>query len=75
VKSPAPCFLEVLESRIAPATFVVSTLKDLTDDAHDTGSLRDAIFLANANAAVGGDDIVFQTIVRGHPAPLVGKSY
>lgn len=50
--------IEPLEARIAPAVFIVSTLKDLTDSAHDTGSLRDAIYNANANA--GPDTIIFQ---------------
>ena len=60
--------IEMLESRIAPATLIVSTLKDITDTAHDTGSLRDAIFLADATPGVT-DNIVFQKIGG---APLTG---
>lgn len=59
--------IEPLEARIAPAVLFVSTLKDITDVAHDTGSLRDAIF--NANAATGDDTIIFQTI---QATPLTG---
>jgi hypothetical protein len=73
--SPAVCHrnfscIEPLEARIAPAVLIVSTLKDITDPAHDTGSLRDAIF--NANAAVGDDSIIFQTTLHGHVVPLHG---
>ena len=60
--------IEALESRIAPAgvIFTVTTLKDITDSLHDTGSLRDAIFKANA-ANNGNDTIVFQKAVGGSP--------
>lgn len=44
--------IELLEARIAPATFTVTTLAD-----SGAGSLRDAI--AQANGAVGADKIVF----------------
>lgn len=55
-------FIESLESRIAPAVFLVATTADSTDAAHDTGSLRDAIALANAQ--IGKDTIKFHL-----PAP------
>lgn len=51
--------IEPLEARIAPATILVTTFKDITSAAHDTGSLRDAIFLANASVGVP-DEIIFQ---------------
>ena len=70
MKAPLFSFIEVLESRIAPAALVVTTLKDVTDANHDTGSLRDAIF--QANAAVGPDTIEFQTTVHSKTKPLVG---
>jgi hypothetical protein len=41
--------IEVLEARIAPATFTVTTLKDITNSGHTTGSLRDAIINADAS--------------------------
>jgi hypothetical protein len=55
--------IEPLESRIAPAsvttpTEFVSTLKDITNSTHSTGSLRDAIYLADN--ATGLTDIVFK---------------
>jgi hypothetical protein len=46
---PPPPSIEPLESRIAPATFTVTTLGDHTDSSHDIGSLRDAILQANAS--------------------------
>jgi hypothetical protein len=49
--------LEALESRVAPATFTVTTLAD-----SGTGSLRDA--LAKADTSPGADKIVFKL-----PAP------
>src|SRR4030095_7161833 len=49
---------ELLESRIAPATFVVTTLSDSGE-----GSLRDAIATANANP--GADVITFQSGLTG----------
>lgn len=49
--------IEPLESRIAPSVFLVTTTADITDAAHDTGSLRDAIALADAHA--GADTIQF----------------
>src|SRR5579862_3306395 len=63
--------IEVLESRIAPTgglIFKVTTLKDVTDANHDTGSLRDAIF--NADAA--GGSIVFEMTAGTKTAPLRG---
>lgn len=51
--------IEPLEARIAPATIFVTTLKDITSAANDTGSLRDAILLANASVGVA-DEIIFQ---------------
>ncbi len=50
--APSSFHIEVLESRIAPATFIVSNLLDAGD-----GSLRDAI--AKANLAAGLDTITF----------------
>ncbi|MGA3170095.1 MAG: choice-of-anchor Q domain-containing protein [Chthoniobacteraceae bacterium] len=41
--------IEILESRIAPAVFTVTTLKDITNATNTTGSLRDAITLADAS--------------------------
>jgi hypothetical protein len=49
---------ELLESRIAPATFVVTTLSDSGE-----GSLRDVIATANANP--GADVITFQSGLTG----------
>jgi hypothetical protein len=49
---------ELLESRIAPATFVVTTLSDSGE-----GSLRDAIAIANASP--GADVITFQSGLIG----------
>ena len=54
--------IEPLESRIAPATFTVTTIVDSSDVAHDTGSFRDALALADAHP--GPDTIVFHL-----PAP------
>ena len=65
-----PGSLERLEDRVAPATLVVTTLKDTTDPANDTGSLRDAILEANATA--GADTIIFQTTVHAMTVPLHG---
>jgi hypothetical protein len=73
VNRTTPCLVEPLEARIAPAAFVVSTLHDTTDAAHDTGSLRDAIFLVNADPSSTGDKIIFEKIVHGIPEPLLGK--
>lgn len=70
MKTPLLSFVEVLEARIAPAALVVTTLKDVTDANHDTGSLRDAIF--QANATTGSDTIVFQTTAHSKTTPLVG---
>jgi hypothetical protein len=50
--------IEHLESRIAPATFMVTTLADTGD-----GSLRKA--LENANSGAGKDTIKFAKTVRG----------
>lgn len=50
--------IEMLESRIAPATLTVTTINDSSDTLHDTGSLRDALALADANPATH-DTIVF----------------
>jgi len=44
-----PLLIEPLESRIAPATFTVTRLGDVTNSSHSTGSLRDAIINANAS--------------------------
>jgi len=52
--------IEPLELRIAPATIIVTTLKDISSPAFDSGSLRDAIEQANASVGVA-DEIVFQT--------------
>jgi len=60
-----PMSIEPLEERIAPATLIVTTLKDTTDALNDTGSLRDAILLANADSG-NADTIIFQTS-NGHP--------
>jgi hypothetical protein len=49
--------IEPLESRIAPAVFIVTTTADTTDSMHDTGSLRDA--LAKADAQGGMNTIKF----------------
>ena len=70
MKTPHPCSLERLEDRIAPSTLIVTTLKDTTDAANDTGSLRDAILEANATA--GADTIIFQTTVHAKTVPLHG---
>jgi hypothetical protein len=50
--------IDFLESRIAPATFIVTSLADA-----DAGSLRDAI--AHANDAPGPDIIVFEKGLNG----------
>jgi parallel beta-helix repeat protein len=47
--------IESLESRIAPAVFLVTNIQDVTDAGHDTGSLRDALALADAHA---GHDVI-----------------
>jgi len=70
--------IEPLEGRIAPALVavlgtpreIVTTLRDSTNSTHTSGSLRDAIF--NADAATGATDIVFQTTLHGKPVPLHG---
>ena len=54
--------IEPLESRIAPAVFIVTTINDTTDPAHNTGSLRDAVLAASA---LGGKN----TIVFHLPPP------
>jgi hypothetical protein len=51
-------FIELLESRIAPATFIVTSLADAGE-----GSLRDAI--ADANAHAGPDLIAFESGLTG----------
>lgn len=60
--------IEALESRIAPSVFLVTTIQDVTDAAHDTGSLRDALALADAHA--GHDTIKFHV----SPAQTVSES-
>lgn len=50
--------IESLETRIAPATFLVTTLADA-----DAGSLRQAI--ADANASLGPDTIIFKKGLTG----------
>src|SRR5690348_11524039 len=50
--------IESLEARIAPATFVVTSLND-----SGAGSLRDAITQANDHA--GADTIIFAEDIRG----------
>jgi len=54
---------EVLESRIALSTFLVTTLADTSDAANDTGSLRDALF--NAANHPGPDIIKFAPNLAG----------
>jgi hypothetical protein len=58
-KRPFRPGLEVLEGREVPATFTVTNLNDA-----GSGSLRQAIALANQNPA-DGDTIVFQPGLRG----------
>jgi hypothetical protein len=72
--APYAC-IEPLESRIAPAsvttpTEIVSTLKDITNSTHTTGSLRDALYLADN--ATGLTDIVFEVTSHGKETPLHG---
>lgn len=52
-RRPRSVYIEYLEKRIAPATFVVTNLND-----SGAGSLRDAV--DRANAAPGADTIVFR---------------
>src|SRR4029434_5986681 len=54
----APTPIEFLEPRIAPATFLVTSLADA-----GSGSLRDAI--ADANDSSGADIIVFRKGLTG----------
>ena len=72
-------WIEPLEGRIAPAsvavisttpTEIVSTLKDITNSTNSTGSLRDALTLADN--ATGLVDIVFEVSVHGKEKPLHG---
>jgi hypothetical protein len=68
-----PYRIEPLESRIAPAavtTLVVSNLKDITNTGHTTGSLRDALTLADL--AAGPVAIVFDVSSHGKMVPLHG---
>ncbi|MHA3771808.1 right-handed parallel beta-helix repeat-containing protein [Verrucomicrobiota bacterium sgz303538] len=53
IRRPRSVYIEYLEKRIAPATFVVTNLND-----SGAGSLRDAV--DRANAAPGADKIVFK---------------
>src|SRR6266478_1810704 len=73
IHDPTPKFrrafsssLEPLEARIAPATFTVTNLNDA-----GAGSLRQAV--ADANNAVGADDIAFQAGLTGSIILLTGE--
>lgn len=71
------CGIEPLEARIAPASVtgipqeIVTTLKDITNANHNSGSLRDAIY--NADNATGLTEIVFEVPVHGKELPLHGS--
>ena len=65
--SPARCRVERLETRIAPASFLVTSL---ADDG-SAGTLRDAV--ENANASAGPDTITFAPAVTGIIALATGE--